>query len=144
MRTALSSIGYRSLPLEGLPFDERAGIIPNTIGRVLGLRGSVYCAGWVKRGPSGIIGTNIVDAKGTVSAMVEDFHQGYLSASEFSEKSGWEGLPKEARDKAVDWDAFQRIDAAEVQRGASRNKVREKFTNTHEMLVASRGRNNFL
>src|SRR5690606_14088490 len=71
------SIGYRGLALPGLPFDERNGVIPNQAGRVTdGPNGPlcerVYVAGWIKRGPTGLIGTNKADAKETVTKMLED------------------------------------------------------------------------
>src|SRR5262249_39070831 len=69
------SVGYRGVPLEGLPFDDKQGIVPNREGRVL--RGdqvvpNLYLAGWIKRGPSGVIGTNKSDAAATVQKMLED------------------------------------------------------------------------
>ena len=72
----LRSVGYRGLPLAGLPFDERRAVVPNQQGRVAGPGGAplpgVYCTGWIKRGPSGIIGTNKKDAAETVEALLAD------------------------------------------------------------------------
>ena len=77
------SIGYKGTPLEGVPFDERRGTIPNDQGRVLGEDGQPlageYTVGWIKRGPSGIIGTNKRDAQETVDRLLEDLDAGRLS-----------------------------------------------------------------
>jgi hypothetical protein len=77
------SVGYRGVELPGVPFDERRATIRNEGGRVVHADGSVfpgvYCAGWIKRGPSGVIGTNKKDAAETVERLVEDVHAGVLS-----------------------------------------------------------------
>src|SRR5581483_3550616 len=78
------SVGYRGVPLPGLPFDDERGVIPNAGGRVLDGNGRplprTYCAGWIKRGPSGVIGTNKKDAAETVEALLEDVRAGRLLA----------------------------------------------------------------
>ena len=80
----LRSVGYRGVALPGLPFDESRGVIPNEGGRVIGDDGEVvrgvYCAGWIKRGPSGVIGTNKKDATETVELLLEDARAGLLLA----------------------------------------------------------------
>jgi ferredoxin/flavodoxin---NADP+ reductase len=91
--TVLTSIGYRGVPLPQLPFDELAGTIPNTAGRVIDPRSGepvpgTYVAGWIKRGPSGFIGTNRSCAQETVRALVEDFSAGRLGSERFT------GAPK--------------------------------------------------
>jgi ferredoxin--NADP+ reductase len=72
----LRSVGYQSVPLEGVPFDSRACVVPNAAGRVLGADGAPlpgeYVAGWLKRGPTGVIGTNKSDAAETVRSLLED------------------------------------------------------------------------
>jgi ferredoxin/flavodoxin---NADP+ reductase len=72
----LRSVGYQSVPLEGVPFDERAAVVPNAAGRVLGPDGTPlpgeYVAGWLKRGPTGVIGTNKSDAAETVRSLLAD------------------------------------------------------------------------
>ena len=76
----LRSVGYQSVPLAGVPFDERSYVVPNTQGRVLGPDGTPlpgeYVAGWLKRGPSGVIGTNKSDAAQTVSWLLADLAGG--------------------------------------------------------------------
>ena len=76
----LRSVGYLSVPLPGVPFDERASVVPNALGRVLGADGSPlpgeYVAGWLKRGPTGVIGTNKSDAAQTVRSLLADLAGG--------------------------------------------------------------------
>ena len=74
----LTSIGYRGEPVPDLPFDERAAVVPNDSGRVVGAPGA-YVAGWIKRGPNGFIGTNKSCAMQTVATLVEDFNAGLLT-----------------------------------------------------------------
>src|SRR5207248_8531859 len=75
----LRSVGYKGVALPGVPFDERSGTIPNDRGRVEGTE-RTYVAGWIKRGPSGVIGTNKKDATETVELLLEDARAGALSA----------------------------------------------------------------
>ena len=137
------SIGYRGIPIPGLPFDEVRGVVPNTAGRIdadgVAVPG-LYVTGWLKRGPSGIIGTNKADSIETVDAVLSDVAESGLDAL---------GLKRilplvERRGGRVvslsDWFA---IDAAEVGRGAPRGKPREKFTRIGEMMsVLSSSSNN--
>jgi ferredoxin--NADP+ reductase len=80
VQMVLRSVGYQSVPLPGVPFDERASVVPNALGRVLGADGSPlpgeYVAGWLKRGPTGVIGTNKSDAAETVRCLLEDLAGG--------------------------------------------------------------------
>lgn len=131
------SIGYRGVPMPGVPFDTRAGVIPNRDGRVLdGERElpQMYVAGWIKRGPTGIIGTNRADSVATVASLVADLPK--LSAA--GRKSGFasikEQLQRQSR-RAVSFSDWKRIDAAEVARGAQIGKPREKFTRVDDMLA---------
>lgn len=80
----LTSIGYRGVPITGVPFDERASVIPNENGRVLEAPNGdpatgVYATGWIKRGPSGFIGTNKSCAQETIRMLVDDFNDGRLT-----------------------------------------------------------------
>ncbi|WP_081622441.1 FAD-dependent oxidoreductase [Jongsikchunia kroppenstedtii] len=75
----LTSVGYHGRPVSGLPFDDRRGVIPNAAGRVDGMAG-VYVAGWIKRGPTGFIGTNKSDAQETVRLLLDDFNAGRLAS----------------------------------------------------------------
>jgi ferredoxin--NADP+ reductase len=80
VQMVLRSVGYQSVPLPGVPFDPRASVVPNALGRVLGPDGSPlpgeYVAGWLKRGPTGVIGTNKSDAAETVRCLLEDLAGG--------------------------------------------------------------------
>ena len=143
----LKSIGYKSLALAGVPFDSRSATIPNAQGRVLSAAGGsgsavpgLYCAGWVKRGPTGIIGTNITDARETVGCMLEDMAAGKLGGGGGAKG----GLPqlkallasRGARaGQSVDWQGWLKVNGVEVERGAAAGKPREKVTSVAEMLA---------
>lgn len=93
---------YRGQPVPGIPFDEGRAVIPHTMGRVKGVEGpgaAVYCNGWIKRGPSGIIGSNLIDAEETVAMVEEDVKSGAVAAGEA--KGGVDGLRKLLRERKV-------------------------------------------
>ena len=121
----LFSIGYAGQPLPGLPFDAKRGVVPNDRGRVEGHPG-VYTAGWIKRGPQGVIGTNKKDAAETVDALVEDWQSGKLAAVP----------PPEEIAGAVTTTEWREIEAREVARGATRGRPRVKFTSSAEARAA--------
>lgn len=131
------SIGYRGVPIEGVPFDERRAIFPNDAGRIVKDGAAVpglYAAGWIKRGPTGIIGTNRADSVATVESLLADLP--ILDSG--ADKPGVEAIRSLLADRgvhAVSYDDWQKIDAAEVQRGAPKGKPREKFTRVEEMLA---------
>ncbi|KAI9783771.1 MAG: NADPH-adrenodoxin reductase [Geoglossum umbratile] len=157
---AFRSIGYISTPIPGLsdlniPFDTARGLIPNKSGRVLNpvdappsqaapyLPG-VYCAGWVARGPTGVIASTMNDAFATADLIAQDWagNAMFLNGSAGGNGStglGWEGVRREveAEGKAgrrVDWEEWRIIDRKEVERGRERGKEREKFGRVEEML----------
>lgn len=128
-----TAVGYRGIPVPGVPFDAERGHIPNAGGRVVGRSGKRitghYVVGWAKRGPSGVVGTNKPDAEETVLAMLADF----------GERTGQtlpdvDRLLSRAGITPVDWAGWTRIDAAELRRGQALGKVREKFTSVSEMV----------
>jgi ferredoxin--NADP+ reductase len=130
----LRSVGYQGVELPGVPFDEAAGVIPNDEGRV---RGAVrtYCAGWIKRGPSGVIGTNKKDAAETVEVLLADARSGALAAP------GGDDLAVllEQRNAAfVEYDGWQAIDAAERAAGAPLGRPRVKVTGWGDLLEKGR------
>lgn len=128
------SIGYRGRPVPGVPFDDRRGVIPNEAGRVAGSPG-IYVAGWIKRGPSGIIGTNRADAVATVQSLLAD-----LDGFDPAPKPGAAGLfghPGRDAPSLVDYAGWLRIDAEEQRRGVAANKPREKFTHVDQMLACA-------
>jgi len=131
-------VGFRANALPGLPFDERRGIVPNREGRVLEGDAPVpglYVAGWVKRGASGVIGTNRADSGETVRSLLAD-----LPALRAREPAGADALGAAlaaGNARVIDYAAWLRIDAAEVSRGKAHGKPREKFTRVDAMLAAA-------
>ena len=136
----LRSIGYASVSIDDdLPFDTKRHVVANEIGRVSGEAG-LYCAGWLKRGPSGIIGTNIVDARQTVAAILEDASNNAIP-SVASAETGVAGLDavrsilrKGSEKKVIGWNGYVRIDAHEVRAGEAVGKPREKIISIPEMI----------
>ena len=132
------SIGYKGTPLEGVPFDERRGTIPNDQGRVLGEDGQPlageYTVGWIKRGPSGIIGTNKRDAQETVDRLLEDLDAGRLSDPPQPQRDALERLLDERKPDHVTYTGWEAIDAAEKAAGEPQGRPRVKHT-TYELLL---------
>ncbi|MFC6617343.1 FAD-dependent oxidoreductase [Deinococcus radiophilus] len=127
----LRSVGYLGTPLEGVPFDERSGTIANVEGRVTGCP-SEYTAGWIKRGPSGVIGTNRKCAADTVGLLLEDVRSGTLKPSAEQNLSALEAV---LADRPVytfgDW---QELDRHEQGRGSESGRPRHKVVHLEEML----------
>lgn len=162
------SIGYKSLPLPGLEdfgvrFDYRQGTIPNDgLGRVIDLSSAsqardsapgdtstlpgLYCAGWVKRGPTGVIASTMTDAFATADAIAADWadhndssgQRPFLNVAEGGSTGlGLDGVLPEARKSGLrptNWQDWERIDQAEKERGKDKGKVREKFGDVEEMM----------
>lgn len=134
------SVGYRGIGTPGVPYDERSGTIPNVGGRVLDTSGvaipGLYCAGWIKRGPTGVIGTNKKDATETVECLLEDARAGLLS-----EPSGGsiDELLAERGVEVVSYEGWERIDAVERARGEEQGRPRVKLCTWDELLAAARG-----
>lgn len=148
-RLVLKSIGYKSVPVDELPFDTYRGVVPNYRGRVLSdtsenstLLQGVYVCGWLKRGPTGIIGTNLHCAEETIASISEDLEKGSLASDIRLPKPGREGLVQILDDrniKVIPFSGWQKIDAEERRRGNLNNKPREKLTTWEELLeVASK------
>ncbi|MCM6775054.1 FAD-dependent oxidoreductase [Nocardia sp. CDC159] len=136
----LRSIGYRGQPVPDLPFDERAGIVPNEGGRVLADGApvpGVYVAGWIKRGPRGVIGSNRVDAAETVDHLLVDFTSGKLTTPTGT-RPALKSLLSERQPDLVDRAGWKAIDAAERSAGKSGGRPRVKFTTREDLLKASR------
>ena len=135
------SVGYRGVALPGLPFDERRGLVPNERGRVVssatgGAVPGLYVSGWIKRGPSGIIGTNKPDAGATVECMFEDLERGAVLEPAHPEPDAVERLVQERQPEAVSYDDWRKIDAIEVERGRVSGRPRVKLTTVREALEA--------
>ncbi len=139
----LRSVGYRGLPIPGVPFDDERATMPNRGGRVLDADGAqlagVYCTGWIKRGPTGIIGTNKKDATETVELLLEDLRVGALTRNEDAVRGGVAGLLAERGIEVVTYDGWEAIDALERDRGAPADRPRVKLTTWDELLAAARG-----
>lgn len=129
------SVGYKGVALPGLPFDDRAGIIPNTLGRVTDTPG-VYVAGWIKRGPSGVIGTNKPDSVETVECILQDFGTGQLEISSSSTTDSIETLLIQRGVSFVTFTDWQKLDQLEIDNGAKFGRPRIKFTAVTDMLAA--------
>lgn len=134
----LTSIGYRGRPVAGLPFDEPTATVPNVGGRVVDPQGAPvpgsYVAGWIKRGPSGFIGTNKSCAAETVHALVDDYNTGALCGP--ADRGGLAQLVHSRRPDVVDAAGWRAIDAAEIARGGD-DRPRNKFTSVAEMLAVA-------
>jgi ferredoxin--NADP+ reductase len=138
------SVGYRGLPLPGIPFDEARGTIPHTRGRVLDAPGGtpipgLYVAGWIKRGPSGVIGTNKPDAAESADAILTDFHAGILVAPPNPDPAAIEARIRARQPDVFTYDDWLRLDALEVGRGGGA-RPRVKFTSLEEFLAALRSK----
>jgi ferredoxin/flavodoxin---NADP+ reductase len=129
VQLVLRAVGYRSTPLPDVPFDDARGVVPNDAGRVIGRDGHVspgeYVAGWLKRGPSGVIGTNKADSAETVGAVVEDFRSGSAHADE---RESVDRLLAERRIRAVSYHGWLNIDSHEIRRGSAAGRTRVKIT----------------
>jgi ferredoxin--NADP+ reductase len=130
----ISCIGYRTSPISGVPFDERAGRFANDDGRILP---GIYCVGWARRGPTGTIGTNRPDGYAVVEKIAEDIAAGILGPARKLGRPGFDALAK-ARDLDVvtfrDW---KKIEEAE-ERAAREGAPREKFVDIEAMIRAGR------
>jgi ferredoxin/flavodoxin---NADP+ reductase len=125
---AFRSIGYKNIPMDEVPFDNQKGIIPNDKGRV---GSQIYVSGWLKRGPVGVIATNITDAKETSECMIEDFE------SLKGETLGNEEFKNFLTSKNVEFitfHQFKKIDQFEVDSGKKCGKIRDKVTDIDEMI----------
>jgi ferredoxin--NADP+ reductase len=130
----LTSIGYRGKAIHGLPFDDDAAVVPNERGRVDGARGA-YVAGWIKRGPTGFIGTNKSCAAQTVHELVADYNGGVLT-DPTERPAALDRLVRARQPDVVDAAGWTAIDATEVARGGT-ERPRDKFTTIGEMLAAA-------
>jgi ferredoxin--NADP+ reductase len=130
----LRSVGYRGVPIPGVPFDDRRGVVPNDGGRVLDASGApvpgTYVAGWIKRGPSGVIGTNKADAMKTVAALLADPLRSPAEASDGAVPA----LLSQRGVRYVDFGGWLRLDQLEVERGAPAGRPRVKVVDVGEML----------
>ncbi|MHC3467867.1 FAD-dependent oxidoreductase [Streptomyces sp. 7R007] len=133
----LRSVGYRGVPLEGLPFDPASGTVPNTAGRVVredGAGTGEYVAGWIKRGPNGVIGTNRPDGKETATSLLED-------APELARRSVPEDVVPVLRAAGIEpvpWAGWLAIEQAEAALGASLGRNVVKLADWDSLMTAAR------
>jgi ferredoxin/flavodoxin---NADP+ reductase len=130
----LRSVGYQAVPLPGVPFDERAFVLPNERGRVSDTPG-VYTVGWIKRGPTGILGTNKRDAEETIACLAEDLRNGLLS----DPAEPIDALLAERGVDVVTADGWRAIDGQELEAGRSASRPRVKLASRDELLAAAAG-----
>jgi ferredoxin--NADP+ reductase len=130
----LRAVGYHGLPVPDLPYDARRGVVPNDRGRV---RPGVYVSGWVKRGPTGFIGTNKTDSEETVERLLDD-----LDAGECAEPAGdpaaIAAIVRRRQPAVVDLAGWQAIEHEERRRGAEQGRPRVKIVDVDEMLRIAR------
>jgi ferredoxin--NADP+ reductase len=135
------SVGYQGVPLPDVPFDTRRYTIPNEKGRVLNPETSQpvigeYVSGWIKRGPSGVIGTNKPDALETVRCMLEDLQSGSVLAPDTPSPEAAAQQIREQQPLYVSFEDWLRLDAIEMKQGKIAGRPRVKFTRVEEMLSA--------
>jgi ferredoxin--NADP+ reductase len=134
------SVGYRGISIPGVPFDESSATIVQREGRVIDSDGKIirglYVAGWIKRGPSGIVGTNRACAIDTVQSVVTDLKAAGADSLDSERELFRESLRGRSL-KLVDFPGWRRIDALERAVGATKAKPREKLTRVSAMLKAS-------
>jgi ferredoxin--NADP+ reductase len=132
------SVGYRGLPLSGVPFDPSTGRVPHAEGRVIrdgGFSPDEYVTGWIKRGPTGVIGTNKSDAVETVASLLADLRDGALQAHGRAGKL--DRLLAERGIRPLGMPAWHRIDAAEIELGAKHGRMRTTLAHRKELLAAA-------
>jgi ferredoxin/flavodoxin---NADP+ reductase len=127
------AIGYLGEPIPGLPYD--GGIVPNDAGRV---EPGTYVTGWIKRGPTGVIGTNKGDAVETVASLLDDLHT--LPAPPHPSPESVVEVLEAYGIEPVTWTDWERLDAEEIRRGSERDADRVKVAELADMLAAARGR----
>ncbi len=135
------SVGYRGVALPGLPFNESWGVILNEKGRVLDPETKQpvigeYTAGWIKRGPTGVIGTNKPDAAETVTCMLEDLANGRILVPEEPGRAAAERLVRQRQPRSFSYEDWLALNRLEVDKGKAEGRPRAKFTRVEDMLTA--------
>ncbi len=135
------SVGYRGVPIDGLPFHERWGVIPNEAGRVVDSESStpvrgMYVSGWIKRGPSGVIGTNKKDGAETAALMLEDARASAVLGPTQPDVAACDAWVRSRQPQVVTYNDWSRLDALEQSRGEGCGRPRVKFTTRDEVWSA--------
>lgn len=135
------AVGYRGVQLDGVPFDDRTGLIRNVAGRITDEDGHIkrgeYTAGWIKRGPSGVIGTNKKCANDTVDLLLEDMENFALPERDAVEPAALDALLRERGIRVVDWTGWQAIDATETAAGEPHGRPRVKHVRYEDLHGAA-------
>ena len=134
------SVGYRGIAIPGVPFDERSGTVPNSAGRVINGGNPVpglYVAGWIKRGPSGVIGTNKPDAGETADSLLADAAQGLLREPAHP-AAAIEALIRSRQPELISWQDWERINRQETEAGRAEGRPRTKLVTVEGLLAAAR------
>ncbi|WP_024795318.1 FAD-dependent oxidoreductase [Tomitella biformata] len=140
----MRSIGYRGVAMAGVPFDDRRGVIPNEGGRVIDPATGepvlgVYVTGWIKRGPSGFLGTNKKCANDTVGLLAADVKDRLLSRP-VKDRAALEALISERQPDSVNFKEWSVLDRAERARGKESGRPRVRFANVQQMVDIAKGR----
>ena len=135
------SVGYRGVSLPGVPFDDRAAVIPNAAGRIVDPATGepipgLYATGWIKRGPTGVIGTNKPDSVETVTSMLADAADGRTWRPSVADREAAAALILDRQPCAVSYPDWRRLDALEIANGQAIGRPRLKLTRIDEMLAA--------
>ncbi|HEY4723575.1 MAG TPA: FAD-dependent oxidoreductase [Anaerolineae bacterium] len=135
------SVGYRGVPLPGVPFNDRWGVVLNEKGRVIdpGTKQPMvgqYTSGWIKRGPSGVVGTNKPDSVETVMCMLEDLQKGSILNPTKPSGSDAEQWVKQRQPHYFSYADWRKLDQIEIERGKAQGRPRVKFTCVEDMLAA--------
>ena len=133
------AVGHRGVPIPGVPFDEARGVFPNQAGRILHQGKPVpglYAAGWIKRGPTGLIGTNKADGIETVDSILADLSE--IHPCPEPDSAPIHALLSSRNIRVVSYEDWRRIDTAEITHGEAKGKPREKFTTFDALLDAAR------
>lgn len=135
------SIGYQGVPLPGIPFHEKWGVIHNEKGRITDPETKehipgLYTTGWIKRGPTGVIGTNKQDSGETVACIVEDIESGNVNLPENPDPDSVTELLKERKPDYVTYEDWLRLNELEIERGKALGKPRLKYTTIDEIMNA--------
>jgi ferredoxin/flavodoxin---NADP+ reductase len=138
----LRAVGYRGVPSPGLPFDDDRGVIPSAAGRVLRDGAAVpgeYTAGWIKRGPTGVIGTNKSDASETVASLLADAAAGGVPQAPERDPAAVLALLAHRGVDVVSWDGWRAIEAAEAELGQAQGRDQAKIADREALLRAAAG-----
>ena len=138
------SIGYRGIPLPNVPFNQDWGVMSNQKGRVVDPDSQehavgLYATGWIKRGPTGVIGTNKADAVETVDCMMEDLGKGAILHPGHPDITSAAQLIRSIQPDHFTYEDWRRLDDIEVARGRSQGRLRAKLTSVEEMLAVLQG-----